>query len=94
MIFKLTANTKLELQVTKKKTKTEQVYSYESETGAKLQFHSHPTRAFVWVFVVAGCNDAGLAVRNKFLNAWITLYMDAINADGATGAEVPANVKV
>ena len=74
MKFVLKSVSKKDIVLTKKKTKTEEVYAYESEI-AKIAFHAHPTRAWNWCIIHEQSNDAGIALVNKVIDAFIKGYV-------------------
>lgn len=78
MEFKLVAETKVTVQITKKTTKQEEAYTYEASNGAKVAFHAHPTRAFQ-IVILEDTNELGKKYMNKLINAWVKA---GINAEG------------
>ena len=81
-MYKLTAKSKIEVSVkfrNKVVCKTEDVYTYESDDGAKVTFHSHPTKSFNYVIVPESTNDAGRKVANNVIDLWIDALSLSVN---------------
>ena len=94
MEFKLVAQTTVTVQVTKKMTKQEEAYTYEAPNGAKVAFHSHPTRAFQFV-ILEETNELGQKYMNKLINAWMRAIISAEGGDrNAAIAAAVATLKV
>lgn len=72
--FKLASIIKTEAQVKfrgRSVPKIEETYIYEADNGAKLSFRSHPTKAWNFIIVQEHSNDAGIALRNKVIDAYV-----------------------
>lgn len=72
--FKLASTIKTEVQVKfrgRSVPKIEETYIYEADNGAKISFRSHPTKAWNFIIVQEHSNDAGIALRNKVVDAYV-----------------------
>lgn len=71
--FELTSKEVTQVMVTyrgQKIPKNEEIYNYEcKETGAKVRFQAHPTKAWSWI-IHPETNDAGKKISAKLINAF------------------------
>ena len=92
-MFKLTAKSKIEIATTYRKkpfVKTEDVYTYESDDGAKVTFHSHPTKAWNYVLVAESTNDAGRKVASDVIDRWSVALSNAVSSGNNVDAAISA----
>lgn len=47
--------------------KTETIYTYESNDGAKLTFYANPHKAWTWIVINDKSNDSGLKIAKDII---------------------------